>query len=443
MFWIEHGPARLLVACLAACALVAVGACSNSQTGKKQPLIVTVGHDNADVIGDDNVAIQKAVDRVAAAGGGVVRIKAGTYIFSNWVRLASHMTIEGEGADKTILKKGPRVASRVTVDADSTETEATVEDASPFKPGMGVVVFDDHLWCRYPYVRTVLRIEGSKLIFDDILEVDHAAAQSAMASNCFPLIAGINVEDDQVRNLTVEGNRTGKEPYAEAHLVDPSALLFYGSKKFSIRGVVARNFAGDGISAWYAEDPTIEDCESYGNTGLGIHLGSRALRGQVRHNRSHNNHSDGIYLCWGVQHGRWEENESIANDGDGISIGHKDTDNIFIKNVVRENGKAGVYFRDDPEGTAGHRNSLRENIIENNGRLSHPGYGIRIDGATQHIELTANTIRETRTGAQARQNVGLYIGPQAGYVIATQNEFSGAMQQKIQDKSTGGHNKFE
>jgi parallel beta-helix repeat protein len=443
MFWIKHGLARLLVACVAACALMAVGACSNSQTGKKQPLVVTVGHDNADVIGDDNVAIQKAVDRVAAAGGGVVRIKAGTYIFSNWVRLASHMTLEGEGPDKTILKKGPRVASRVTVDADSTETEATVEDASPFKPGMGVVVFDDHLWCRYPYVRTVLRIEGSKLIFDDILEVDHAAAQSAMASNCFPLIAGINVEDDQVRNLTVEGNRTGKEPYAEAHLVDPSALLFYGSKKFSIRGVVARNFAGDGISAWYAEDPTIEDCESYGNTGLGIHLGSRALRGQVRHNRSHNNQSDGIYLCWGVQGGTWEDNQSIANDGDGISIGHKDTDNIFIKNVVRENGKAGVYFRDDPESTAGHRNSFRENIIENNGRLSHPGYGIRIDGATQHIELISNAIRETRTGAQARQNVGLCIGPHADYVVARQNEFSGAMQQKIQDKSAGGHNKFD
>jgi len=441
MFWSKYDPARLLFACLAAWALMAVVGRSNPQAGKEQPLVVTVGRDNADVIGDDNVAIQKAIDRVAAAGGGVVRIKAGTYILSNSVRLASHITLEGEGADKTILKKGPRVASRVTVDADSTEKEATVEDASVFKPGMGVVVFDNHIWCRYPYVRTVLRIEGSKLIFDDILEIDHAAADSATASNSFPLIAGINVVDDRVRNLTVEGNRTGKEPYAEAHLLDPSALLFYGSKNFSIRGVVARNFAGDGISAWYAEDPTIEDCESYGNTGLGIHLGSRALRGQVRHNRSHNNHSDGIYLCWGVQGGRFEDNQSIGNDGDGISIGHKDTDNVFVKNIVRENGKAGVYFRDEPEGTAGHRNSLRENSIENNGCLSRPGYGIRIDGATQHIELIANTIRETRVGAQARQNVGLYIGPHADYVVAAQNEFSGAMQQQIQDNSTGGHNK--
>ena len=65
------------------------------------------------------------------------------------------------------------------------------------------------------------------------------------------------------------------------------------------------------------------------------------------------------------------------------------------------------------------------------------------DTGTPEMRLISNAIRETRTGAQARQNVGLCIGPHADYVVARQNEFSGAMQQKIQDKSAGGHNKFD
>lgn len=426
------------------CAVIAIVACSHTHAGNKEPLVITVGHDHADVLGDDNAAIQRAIDRIAAAGGGTVRIKAGTYILSNSVRLGSHVTLEGDGAENTILKQRPHVESRVTVDADATESQSTVEDASGFKPGMGVVVFDQSPWQgMHPNVRTVLRTAGSTLFFDGILNLDHAVARSAKASNCFPLIAGIDVEDVRLSNLTVEGNRSGTEDTRETHVLDPSAVLFFHARKFRIRGLVVRNYAGDGISTWYVEDPTIENCESYNNAGLGIHLGSGALRGRVRHNRSHNNHWDGIYLCWSVQGGTFEDNESIANDGDGISIGHKDTDNVFVQNVVRENGKAGVYFRDEPETTAGDRNTFRENVIENNGRLGPPGYGVRIDGATQHITLDANTIRDTRVGTSATQKVCLYVGPHTDYIVCDNNRYSANAQQRFEDKSQGGHNKLE
>src|SRR5207245_3446076 len=179
---------------------------------------------------------------------------------------------------------------------------------------------------------------------------------------------------------------------------------------------VAGNYPGDGISTQFVEDPVIENCESYGNASLGIHLGTGALGGVVRHNRSHDNGDDGFYLCWRVQHGRFEDNQSWTNGRDGISIGHKDTDNVFVKNVLRGNGHAGIYFRDGAESNAGHRNTFRENLIENNGRPGAPGYGVRIDGATRDIVLHANVIRETRPGDQATQQVGIYIGPQADYI---------------------------
>jgi hypothetical protein len=79
----------------------------------------------------------------------------------------------------------------------------------------------------------------------------------------------------------------------------------------------------------------------------------------------------------------------------------------------------------------------------NNGRLGSPGYGVRIDGVTQHITLVSNTIRDTRQGVQARQNVGVYIGQRADYVVCEHNTFSGNMRRKIDDESRGGHNKLE
>ena len=68
------------------------------RAGEGQGVTITVGASEADILGTDNLAIQKAIDRVAAAGGGTVLIKAGTYTLANSVRLVSNLTLKGEGA---------------------------------------------------------------------------------------------------------------------------------------------------------------------------------------------------------------------------------------------------------------------------------------------------------------------------------------------------------
>jgi len=243
-----------------------------------------------------------------------------------------------------------------------------------------------------------------------------------------------------VENLTVEGSR------ADSEILDgcqAGGIYFFHSKRVMIRNCVARNYPGDGISTQFVEDPVIENCEAYGNALLGIHLGTGALRPGVRHNRSHNNGEDGLYLCWRVQDGIFEQNQSWSNDGNGISIGHKDTDNVFEKNVVTGNARAGVYFRDEPEANAGHRNVFRENTIEDNGRAGAPGCGVRVEGATHNITLEGNIIRDTRPADRATQEVGIWIGPRADYVIASRNIFSNNLKRAVEDLSTGGHNKIE
>jgi len=401
---------------------------------------VTVGPTAADVIGTDNAALQKAVDRVAAAGGGTVVVKAGTYLLANSVRLASHITLRGEGPGKTVLKKIPGVRSRLKLDADYGEMMATVEDARGFAPGMGVTALDKvnpSGWT--PSVRTIVRIDGNTLYFDRFLQMDYSVANQGEVFNTFPLVAGYEVQDVRVENLTADGNREG------SGILDgcqAGAIYFFHSQRMTIRNVVARNYPGDGISTQFVEDPAVDNSEAYGNALLGIHLGTGAARGIVTYNRSHDNGEDGIYLCWRVQHARYEGNQSWNNGQDGISIGHKDTDNVFIKNTVSGNGRAGIYFRDEVEANAGNRNTFENNTIEDNGRPGVPGYGIRIEGETHDLKFVGNTIRSSRRNGIVVQPVGIYIGPKADLVTSERNIFEGELKQAVVDESQGGHNQI-
>jgi len=402
---------------------------------------VTVGAEGADITGSDETAIQKAIERAAANGGGTVVIKAGTYTLRNSVRLASHLTLQGEGAGKTILVKARGVKSRMKLDADYGELQATVEDASGFAPGMGVTVVDKTQRSGWtPSVRTITRIDGNTLYFDRFLHIDYAVENDGEVFNTFPLISGFEVQDAHVADLTADGSRASSEVLDGCQA---GAIYFFHSQKLSVRNCVARNFPGDGISTQFVEDPIIENCEAYGNAALGIHLGTGALRGEVRYNRSHDNGEVGLYLCWRVQQGMFEQNQCWLNGDYGISIGHKDTDNTFVKNVVQGNGKAGIYFREEREINAGHRNTFRENIIEDNGRPGAPGYGVRIDGATQHIRLISNTFRENRKGPQATQEVGVLLGAQTDYIALQHNIFLGQIKRAIVNDSQGAHNEVE
>lgn len=188
-------PFVILLALLPGVGLLGLRALSRVAPTQENRVTVTVGSADADVIGTDNLAIQKAIDRVAAAGGGTVLIKAGTYTLANSVRLASHLTLRGEGTEKTILKKAPGVRGKLKLDADYGEFQATVEDAGPFAPGMGITVVDKTQRSGWtPSVRTIVRINGQTLYFDGFLHMDYSVENAGEVFNTFPLIAGYEVE---------------------------------------------------------------------------------------------------------------------------------------------------------------------------------------------------------------------------------------------------------
>ena len=120
------------------------------------------------------------------------------------------------------------------------------------------------------------------------------------------------------------------------------------------------------------------------------------------------------------QWGRWSPEDNEKSRRFGISIGHKDSDNLIRRNQVRLNQEAGVYFRNESEAMAGHRNRLEENVIENNG-VAKEAPGIRVRGQTKDLQFRGNVIRDTRSEGEQRQKVGVLIEEEAGTVALDNN----------------------
>ncbi|MFB0525514.1 MAG: right-handed parallel beta-helix repeat-containing protein, partial [Phycisphaerae bacterium] len=150
------------------------------------------------------------------------------------------------------------------------------------------------------------------------------------------------------------------------------------------------------------------------------HPGSGSQRPLVRNCIARRNGTDGLFLCWRVRHGLFEDNVLEGNGRFGISIGHKDSDNIFGRNIVRLNSRDGVFFRNESLGMAAHRNRLEENIIENNGADGQAA-GIRIRGQTNDLVFKKNSIRDTRPKGSRTQTIGIRIEEGVGKVILEGN----------------------
>src|SRR5262245_21938085 len=97
---------------------------------------ITVGQSDGDIVGRDNRALKEAVDYVANLGGGTVEIGPGEYLMRDSLHLRAFVTVKGT-PDKTVLRKADSVTSRLVLDGDYGEEQATVADATGFEVGAG------------------------------------------------------------------------------------------------------------------------------------------------------------------------------------------------------------------------------------------------------------------------------------------------------------------
>ena len=171
----------------------------------------------------------------------------------------------------------------------------------------------------------------------------------------------------------------------------------------------------------------MENCHSHDHTGLGLHPGSGSQRPLIRSNKIERN-DQGLFFCWGVKFGLAEKNVIVENRRFGISIGHRDTDNLIRDNDIRASGEVGILFRKERGlGYNAHRNRVENNRIVD--VTKDFGVGIDIQGQTGQVQIRNNEIRHS---TPPLKRVGVRIGAEAGEITLAANRIEG-FSEAVQD----------
>jgi hypothetical protein len=421
---------------LGAAGMLAAAACKNTATAGpagrepraisgdheepawEERLTLTVGPDKGDLPGTTEKVLQAAVDAVARAGGGTVRILPGTFRLRNAVYLPSGVRLLGSGPD-TLLVKESSVTTKLRLDSDWYDQEITLVDAKGFRLGDGVCLraHNPHNGGTTVIKRTLVARSGNRFKLDRALRENLWLAGEATASTLFPLLSGENISGVIIENLTLDGNRVNNANLDGNYA---GCIFLQDCKDIAIRGVIARNNNGDGISWQICHDVVVENCHSHGHAGLGLHPGSGSQRPVMRGNRLANN-DIGLFFCWGVRHGLAEKNVIEDSRSFGISVGHRDTDNLIRDNEVRRSGKVGILFRaESGRAFAPHRNRVLANRVSDSG--GEDGVAVDVQGETEGVAVVKNELRETRGPAK---RTGIRLGPRTSGIQVEDNRLDG------------------
>ncbi len=409
---------------LPAIVLLATVACQSPRGGSgTAPRTIKVAQSGAaDVTGSDSAALKKAAALLRA--GDTLEIGAGTYTMDDSLLIPSNVSVRGVKG-QTILRKSRGVSSLLAEDGDYGESQLRVAEPDKFRPGMGISVLDDTLNQGWDIsVTSITAVEGNLLrihpmtLRDYDLEQKHARVQST-----FPILCVMDGENVVIEDLMVDGNK------AENAYIDGcrgGAIYMYRARNVTVRNCVARDYNGDGISFQITSNIQVLNSESHGHTGFGVHPGTGSDRPVVKGNRLHHNGQIGLFLCWRVRHGEFSDNVIEDNGEHGISIGHKDTDNVFVNNRVARNGMSGVYFRKESFLNSGHRNQFRNNEILDNGNAQR-GYGFYIEPHAGDIVIEDNRIADSRKDKPLQRHA-VYKAKGAGAVEVRNNKTEGRVE---------------
>jgi parallel beta-helix repeat protein len=327
-----------------------------------------VGPAAGEVQGNTGMTIQMAVDAVAALGGGTVEILPGTYILSDSINVPSRVRLLGHG-EQSLLRKADGRATELVAETDWYHDVIRVADPDRLAVGDGICLRSAA--SSAVAVRRVMAKIGDEVLLDRKIGVNlwrSADGRMPTVDTTYPLVRIDQASDVAIEHIRLDGNRA-KNAHLDGNY--SGCIWMQDVLRARLDRVQAVDNHGDGISWQVCHDVVVEGCLSSGHAGYGLHPGSGSLRTRIRKCCLARNHI-GIFFCWGVRHGVVEGNEIVNNDI-GVSLGHRDTDNQVLKNVISGNGKCGILFRAEKDaGAAAHGNEISRNVFLRNGGVSGP-----------------------------------------------------------------------
>jgi len=385
-------------------------------------LTLTVGQDKGDLRGNDDKIIQAGIEYLNRFGGGILQIYPGIYEMNNALYLHPGITLRGSG-ENTVLCKTDGVVTAIIRDIDWYEYAVQVEDVNGFTRGGGIMLrsqIDSSDWAYKIFKGTITCIEGDVLFFDNITRENFWQEKEISAATIFPIITAAEGTDDVIiEDLVLDGNKANNELINGNYA---GGVFIQNCDNWNFRNVTVKNYNGDGYSFQVCDHIHFYHCKSLDNSGLGFHPGSGSQH-PVFSNCTSTGNDMGIFFCWGVTHGLAENCVLSGNDRYGISIGHRDTDNLITGCKIERNGEIGIFFR-EPSGdnafNAGNRNTIADCDIVDNGRTKS-GKGIEIGWMVKDISIKGNRIGNTN--GQNQQQTGIRISKDAKRITLEENTF--------------------
>ncbi len=385
-------------------------------------LTLTLSPDTG-TFGADHLALQSAVDHVAARGGGTVRLRPGTYTLGNSLFLRNGVQVIGSGG-RTVLRKCDAASTPLTAHADWYDECVEVADPNLFRPGGAIWVeglSPFHQGRNQIAKRTVVAIDGRLVHLDQALRDDYWLEPGATASTCFSVVTGEGVHDAGLACLAIDGNAAAN-PQLDGNYA--AGVFIQDCDRMTFRELHLHHCNSDGISAQICDDLVIDHCKVEDCAGLGLHPGSGCQRPRMVSNVVRRC-SQGIFFCWGVRFGLAEANLIEDCRRYGVSIGHRDSDNCVRANTIRRSGEVGLLFRlDYGAGRSPDRCVVEDNVIEDSGGDA-VSVGIDITGVAADLVIRNNRVVDSRPATATRRRVGVRIGSGAVRPAVTGNVCEG------------------
>jgi parallel beta-helix repeat protein len=321
---------------------------------------------------NDTLAIQKAIDAAAAAGGGQVYLPEGTYMVSattgSCLALKSNVALVGQGMGVSTLKLANDVPSAVTGILTANGTHDV---------GASQLTLDGNLQHNTGYLSGWLNGSGTNV------RIDSVEAKNA-AGNGFDLQGTNGLVQVELSNSVAHDNGEGVRAYAL------TASLLHNNVAYA-----------NGIGFNVGGDVQVVDNDAYRNTDTGIFVqgtGTTVKGGEV-----YGNGDDGVHAVFATQFNITGV-DIHDNKGSGIYIASSVNGDVF-SNTIHNNSLGSPVAELQVYGVAkvntfseSHDIRVTGNIITGSEQST---YGIRENNAVFDNSYTHNVISHTQTGAIA------------------------------------------
>jgi hypothetical protein len=446
---------------------------------------VTVGSADADHITDgtaDNVQIQDAIDEVAAAGGGVVHIKAGTYDIDNRIVPKDNVTIQGEGWGATVLA-GSTSLSNFAVIARAGDSSTPVENItlrdfeidgtnmnhSGFDSGRKGTVLNymrnlviDHVYIHdTPATGMGLDFMDGAIIVNCLVEDCGTAGQGiSSGSNGFGLGIGVWGKEPVIiaNNIARRNANAGFviENILDTGTVQSTHFLFLNNQLYENKyggyigggamGVISNSIIEDNTDEglWFDQDNNFQAAEFIlannqiqNNGKAGIRLNRQECKNfliqgnDISGNGEYGIISKGEYM---TLTGNQIHDNQLNGFYMDLTAGTTHKNLTFTSNLIYNNGKAGVSGDNDGIRLDGNAIGISDVIVADNHIFDNQGtptqrYGVVMAGTVANIRIQDNHFSGHTTGATngaslatvVRNNIG--VNPDGLYA---QGNVSGA-----------------